>query len=322
MARIAFALLSALALAVLPACERDAPRRADTLVPESSAVGAELPVPRTEVAGATWRGQLVVAGGLTADGGASSVVHFYDAATGAWRPGPALPVPLHHTAMAVLGDRLYVVGGYTNEAGRPWRVQSGVISLGAGEQRWRQEAPLATGPRGALGLAAAGGKLVALGGEANGRALATTEVYDPGARSWRPGPVLARPREHLAAAASGDRVFAIAGRTATDGNLVAVESLSPAADAAWRPEPDLGQARGGIGADAVGGRVCVVGGEEPAGTIASVECLEGGAWRAVARLRRPRHGVAVMALGDRLHVVAGGERPGLFVSGAHEVLRP
>ena len=117
-------------------------------------------------------------------------------------------------------------------------------------------------------------------------------------------------------------MFAIAGRTATEGNFPVVESLDPVHDRAWRAEPDLGEARGGIGADAVGGRVCVVGGEEPAGVINTVECLEGGAWRAVSRLRRPRHGLAVMALAGRLHVVAGGERPGLFVSGAHEVLSP
>ena len=285
-------------------------------------MATELPVPRTEVAGATWRGQLVVAGGLTADGGASGLVHVYDAAADAWRPGPRLPVPLHHAGMAVLAERLYVVGGYTNEPGRPWRAQSAVVSLGAGEERWREEPPLALGPRGALGLAAAGGNLVAAGGEAGGRGLDTTELYDPARRAWRTGPALARAREHLAAATAGDRVFAIAGRTANEGNFAVVESLDPVHDRAWRAEPDLGEARGGIGADAVGGRVCVVGGEEPAGVINTVECLEGGACRAVSRLRRPRHGLAVMALAGRLHVVAGGERPGLLVSGAHEVLSP
>jgi hypothetical protein len=57
-----------------------------------------------------------------------------------------------------------------------------------------------------------------------------------------------------------------------------------------------------------------------AGTIASVECLDGDGWKVVARLGRPRHGLAVMALAGRLHVVSGGEQPGLFVSGAHEAL--
>ena len=281
---------------------------------------ADLPVPRTEVAGATWLGQPAVAGGLTPDGAASALVHLFDTGAGVWRPGPDLPLPLHHAGMAAFGDRLYVAGGYTNGPDQSWRPQSRVFSLGAGEPAWREEAPLARGPRGALGLAAAGDLLVAVGGEANGRPLPTTEIYDPRRRAWRPGPDLARPREHLAVAASAGRVYAVAGRTLAEGNLRLVESFEPATGTSWRREPDLNDARGGIGADTVAGRVCVAGGEEPAGTIASVECLEGQGWRRVARLARPRHGLAVMAVGSRLHVVAGGERPGLFVSGAHEAL--
>ena len=281
---------------------------------------AELPVPRTEVAGAAWRGLLAVAGGLTADGAASDLVHLYDAGADVWREGPRLPRPLHHAGMAVLADRLYVVGGYTNLPGGVWQPQAAVTSLGPGEARWREEPPLPGGARGALGVAAAGGLLVAAGGEAGGRPLARTEVFDPVARAWRSGPDLARAREHLAVAAAGGRVFAVAGRTAVEGNLAVVESLDPRAGGEWRREPEVGHPRGGIGADQVGGRICVAGGEEATGTIGSVECLDGGGWRVVARLQRPRHGLAVMARDGRLHVVAGGERPGLFVSGVHEVL--
>ena len=312
-------------LCLLAACDGDgrqeAGRRAPSPgAPDSPPFLAELPVPRTEVAGAQWRGQLAVAGGITRDGAASDLVHLYDAGAGAWRPAPALPLPLHHAGMAVLDDRLYVAGGYTNGPGQDWRVQARVLSLGPGDDRWREEPPLSA-PRGAPGLAAAGGVLVVMGGEANGRPLATTELFDSARRSWRPGPALARPREHLAAAAAGGRVYAIAGRTATGGNFKVVESLDPAGGP-WRAEPELLEARGGIDADEVAGRLCVAGGEEPAATIASVECLDGGRWTTVSRLARPRHGLAVVALGDGLHVVAGGERPGLSVSGIHEVVKP
>lgn len=279
---------------------------------------AELPVPRTEVAGATWDGRLVVAGGLTLDGAASPLVHTYDPDGDRWEEAPPLPVPLHHSALAVLGDRLFAVGGYTNGAGGAWQPQAGMWSLGTGERTWRQEAPLPAGPRGALGAAAAADVIVAAGGESGGTALGRTEVYDAGRRAWRPGPDLDLAREHLAVASDGDRVYAIAGRAPGQGNFRAVQSLDPRSDEAWRDEPEVADSRGGIGAAAVGERVCVAGGEEPAGTIASVECLDGDRWARAARLARPRHGLAAMGLEGRLHVVGGGEQPGLFVSGVHE----
>lgn len=297
------------------------PSPASPAVTATTAPGLDpLPVPRTEVAGAAWAGDLVVAGGLTLDGGASALVHVYDAGGGGWEEGPPLPVPLHHAGMAVLGDRVFVAGGYTNGPGEAWVPQAAVRSLGRGEVGWRDEAPLPGGPRGALGLAATGNLVVAAGGESGGRALARTEIYDPEARTWRPGPDLARPREHLAVAAVGDRVYAIAGRAPGEGNFTTVESVDPGGAGGWRAEPDLADARGGIGAAAVDGRLCVAGGEEEAGTIASVECLDGGRWTRATRMARPRHGLAVMARDGRLHLVAGGERPGLFVSGVHEAL--
>jgi hypothetical protein len=279
---------------------------------------AELPVPRTEVAGATWDGRLVVAGGLTLDGVASALAHAYDPEADGWEEAPPLPVPLHHSALVALGDRLYAVGGYTNGAGGAWEPQAGMWSLGPEENSWREEAPMPGGPRGALGAAAAGDLLVVAGGESGGAVLGRTEVYDSERRAWRTGPDLALPREHLAVAAVGDRVYAIAGRAAGQGNFRAVQSLEPRSDRAWRDEPEVKDSRGGIGAAAVGDRMCVAGGEEPAGTIASVECLDGDRWVQAARLARPRHGLAVVALEDRLHVVGGGEQPGLFVSGVHE----
>lgn len=324
MTRAAHPLLVVMALAAagLGGCtDQTGPDRSPAS-PAAAGAGdpAELPVPRTEVSGAAWQRGLIVAGGLTADGAASALVHTYDADEERWEAAPALPVPLHHAGMAVAGDRVYVAGGYTNGPGEAWRAQAGVRSIGPGEEAWRDEAPLPGGPRGALAMAAAGTLLVAAGGEVDGAAVGTTEIYDTRARAWRAGPALAVPREHLAVATASGRVHAIAGRAPGKGNFTAVESLEPASDRAWRREPDLGDPRGGIGADTVDGRLCVAGGEEDAGTIASVECLDGARWTRAARLERPRHGLAVMALDGRLHAVAGGERPGLFVSGAHESL--
>ncbi|MGH9190058.1 MAG: Kelch repeat-containing protein [Acidimicrobiales bacterium] len=285
--------------------------------PESHS-GAELPVPRTEVSGTLLAGMVVVVGGLTADGRASSLVHLYDPVAMRWRPGPSLPLGLHHFGLATLDDRVWLAGGYANDPGGSWKAQSGTFSLGVGEASWREEPPL-TEPRGGLAVAALGGDLAAIGGTTATGVTARVEVLNPGQGGWRPGPDLLQARDHLAAASSGGRVYAIGGRLGPlESNLDSVESWAPGG--MWRPEPPLNDSRGGTAAAEVAARVCVAGGEEPDGTIGSVECLVGGRWQRSATLRVPRHGLAVAGLGSQLHVVGGGPQPGLTVSGAHEVL--
>lgn len=289
--------------------------------PPASVAAAPLPVARTEVAGALWQGKVVVAGGLTADGGASRDVDVYDAATRSWSSAPALPVGLHHLGLAVVGERLYAVGGFTGAPGMPWEAQSGVRSLGPREGSWRDEPPLA-GARGGLAVTAVGGRLVAVGGsDERGQVLRRSEVLPPGGAAWEMGPDLTEPRDHLAAAAVGSRVLAMAGRQGSlESNLRTVESYEPGSDRGWGPEPQLNDARGGTSASTVLGRPCIAGGEGPRGTIGSVECLVDGRFVVRTMLRQPRHGVAVVARGDALHVIGGGPTPGLSVSTTHEVI--
>ena len=283
-----------------------------------------MPSARTEVAGTAWRGQLVVVGGLTGDGKASAEVHLYDPRKNEWQPAPDLPMALHHTSV-VPGpeNRLWVVGGYTIEK-ESWIPQDGVWSLGESDRAWRREASLSVA-RGALATAVVGDTLVSLGGATAGRGepesvSRVVEFLSPDDREWERGPDLYDAREHLAAAATGDRVLAIGGRVGgIDTNLRSVESWAPG-ERAWRREPPLQKERGGFAAASVDGTPCVAGGEQPNRTISLVECLRHGQWRVVGQLSEPRHGLAVAALSGRLHVVAGGGKPGLFVSRTHEVL--
>ena len=73
-----------------------------------------------------------------------------------------------------------------------------------------------------------------------------------------------------------------------------------------------------------GGRIVSVGGEEPAGTIASVYAydLATRRWARLADLPTPRHGLGVVALGGRVYAVGGGPQPGLYVSDANESIAP
>ncbi len=117
--------MASLVLLVVAGCGSDDASRPDqsgprvTATPDAHASGAaaELPEPRTEVGGTAWRGLVAVAGGFTADGGASARFDLYDPQANRWVPGPPLPVALHHLAMATLGDRVYVAGGYTIATG-------------------------------------------------------------------------------------------------------------------------------------------------------------------------------------------------------------
>lgn len=277
---------------------------------------ADMPAPRTEVAGAVWEGRIIVVGGLDERGAASERSDIYDPETDTWTAGPNLPVALHHTAVATLGERVVVVGGYSIGPGG-WTPEAAVWSLGVGEESWQAEPDMATA-RGALAVASTGDRLVAIGGVGPTGFLTSTEMLEAGEEAWRSGPDLIEPREHLAAAAVGDAVYAIAGRTGgMDTNRSSVEVLRAGQ---WDEAPPLNFSRGGIGATAVGDVPCVAGGEEPTGTIATIECLIDGSWQVVTELEVARHGLAVVALDGAIHVIGGGPQPGLTVSGVHEVI--
>jgi non-specific serine/threonine protein kinase len=130
------------------------------------------------------------------------------------------------------------------------------------------------------------------------------------------------PREHLAVATAGGRIYAVGGRRAGyDTNVATFESWTPGAKR-WRRLPDVPRPRGGTGAAIAGGLLVSVGGEEPAGTISSVFAwnLEKGGWRPLPDLPTARHGLGVVSIGSRVYAVAGGPSPGLTVSGVNEYL--
>jgi hypothetical protein len=319
-------LVTLLLASVVAGCSNDAddePDRDDAgAVAPAVRMAPAVPEARTEVGAARLGDRIVVLGGLRAEGTATDRVDVYDLATETWSEGPALPKALHHPGVTTFRGRIVVAGGYVTDGGQ-WLETAGVWSLGDDlDAGWREEPSLHTA-RGALGLAATGDRMLAFGGTAAGQVLTSVELFVTGADAWRTFPPLRQPREHLAATGAGGRIYAVGGRVGgLETNLASVESIDPNAFAPeWRDEPDLIEARGGIAAATIDRRPCVAGGEEPTGTIATVECLDGGRWRVVATLTEPRHGLGVVAGDDgRLHVLAGGPQPGLFVSTAHEVL--
>lgn len=191
--------------------------------------------------------------------------------------------------------------------------------------RWRRLPPMPEA-RGAAAGAVVGDTFYVVGGVSEGplgRDLARRAfALDLRTRRWRaiPGPT---PREHLAAAANGGRVYALAGRLAgLDTNRGDLEVYDAAARR-WRRLPPVPDPRGGTGAAALNGRIVSIGGEAPSGTQRLVYAYRPTTrrWTQLPDLPTPRHGLGVVALGDRVYALAGGPQPGLFVSNANESLR-
>ena len=278
---------------------------------------APLPQPRSELGAAVFRGEIVVVGGLTAEGVASARADAFSPAAGSWRRLPDLPVAVHHALVAADDRRLYVAGGYGGRLGAGDRLRTVFAFDGT---RWRA-LPRMPEPRAAGGAAVLGGRLYVVGGVGAVRLAQRAFALDLRTNRWSVAPS-PTPREHLAVTSAGGRIYAVGGRKAGyDTNVATFESWTPGAKR-WRQLPDVPRPRGGTGAAVAAGRLVSVGGEEPAGTIATVYAwdLGRGGWRRLPDLRTPRHGLGVVAVGARVYAIGGGRTPGLAVSGADEYL--
>ena len=276
---------------------------------------APLPVPRTEVAAAPFKSGIAVVGGFHADGTSSGDVDLYTPASDGWSRLPDLPVAVNHATAASAGGKLYVVGGY---GGGGVKLRNAYVFEGS---KWRSLKAMPVG-RAAAGAAIAGGKLYVVGGVGPKGLAKLAYVLDLKENRWTAinGPTA---REHLAVAAAGGKIYALAGRKAgLDTNLRTFEAYSPSARRWTKLARAVPTARGGTGAAVVAGQIVSVGGEEPAGTIASVYAydLAKGTWRRLDDLPTPRHGLGVVSLGGSVYAIGGGTEPGLTVDGANEAL--
>jgi non-specific serine/threonine protein kinase len=290
--------------------------RAALLAPALAALAwqtnAPLPAARTEVAAARHGDAIVVVGGYLADGSTTGRADVYLPSSDSWRRAPDLPVAVNHAAAATLAGHAVVAGGYTDPGGS----SRGVYRLDG--DRWSR-LPRLPFRRAAAGAAVLGGTLYVVGGVGPNGLARNALAFERG--RWRAitGPT---PREHLAVAAAGGRLYAIAGRTAGfDTNLALVESWRPG-ERRWRREAPVPEPRGGTGAAAVGPTIVSAGGEAQTGTLAKVFALDVRArrWTALPDLPTPRHGLGVVAFGNKVYVIGGGPQPGLHVSPANESL--
>ena len=267
---------------------------------------APLAEPRTEVAVGVARGEIVVVGGFTANGGNSARADAYSVTRNTWRRLPDLPLAVDHAAAASASGTVYVVGGYGGDR-NPLKT---VFEIGQ-DETWRR-LPELPDARAAAAAAIAGGKLYVVGGVDGRRGLARVAfALDLRTGRWAriPGP---SPREHLAAAAAGTRVYALGGRSAgidTNTNRFEVYDararrwtrLAPFRRPAAAPERPSRTRRSSRSAASA---------RRARSDRSTRTCYGRSAGSALPDLPTPRHGLGVVSAGGRVYVVAGGPSRG------------
>lgn len=271
----------------------------------------------TEVAAASFGGELWVVGGLDTRGQAARDVQVYDPDQDTWEPGPELLDPLHHTALVATPEGLLLIGGYRGPgfdapSAQVWRLDSATGD-------W-QEAPALPEPR-AAGAAAWDGEQVVYAGGVGPRLQVRDDVFALRDGEWTRIGALSAPREHLGAASDGKgTVWFLGGRRGElSTNTGAVDILSEGEIASG---PTLPTPRGGASAfwSAATG-ACLIGGEANSGTFSTVECVgAGGEVRTLPGMAQPRHGLGVAVVDGIAYAALGGPTPGLSSTAIVEAL--
>jgi non-specific serine/threonine protein kinase len=235
-------------------------------------------------------------------------VEGYEPAINTWKAGPDLPIPLHHAMAVTYHDELIVLGGWQADGSNLTAITSNhVFALRSGQ--W-VELPNLLQPRAAGAAAVVGDNIVVVGGQdANGKLIATTEIFD-GTR-WRSAAPIPTPREHLAAASDGSYLYAVGGRAlSADQITAALERYDPSANR-WEQLPAMPTARGSLGAAIVDNRLIVVGGEQPISVNDTVEAFDiiTKTWTELPPLHTARHGLGVAAVGTSIYALNGAARP-------------
>ncbi|MDX6642624.1 MAG: hypothetical protein QOD76_586, partial [Solirubrobacteraceae bacterium] len=199
------------------------------------------PTARQQLAAAVENGTVWIYGGLRA-GVATAKTEGYDPAIDTWKSGPDLPLPLHHEMGATYKGEPVAIGGWVpTGANLTATVSNRVFALRNG--KW-VDLPKLNHPRAAGAAAVVGDKLVVVGGQASGKLVKTSEVFD--GKSWKDAAGIPTPRDHLAASSDGRYLYAVGGRMlSADKNLASLERYDPSANS-WKKLRSMPTPRGGL----------------------------------------------------------------------------
>ena len=256
----------------------------------------------TQYAGATEAGGRVwLFGGIGAGENATTETAAYDRAINNWTAGPELPQPLHHVMAVTYKGEAVVIGGF---------VPGGRADLQAVGSRIRPaRRPVGALPplnhaRAAAAAAVVGDKIVVVGGQADGKLVRETEVFD--GESWKDR--LGHPDSARAPRRGLGRPLPVRRRRpqpVVRQELAALERYDPASDS-WTKLKNMPTASGSVGAAVRRGRLITVGGETRPSAVTRPGLRPAKqTWSLLPRMHTARHGVAVAALGDSLYAIGG-----------------
>jgi N-acetylneuraminic acid mutarotase len=155
-----------------------------------------------------------------------------------------------------------------------------------------------------IAVAAANGRLYAIGGIRGSSVLASVEEFDPQTNRWRFAAPLPEPLHHSAAAVVDDAIYVIGGyRTLAFDPTSAVYRYDPRADL-WTGVASLPSPRGALAAAAIDGRIYAVGGVPGGNSLTMYDPLID-RWTALAPMPTAREHLAAAAAGGKLYVAGG-----------------
>jgi hypothetical protein len=174
------------------------------------------------------------------------------------------------------------------------------------EAHWEAKAPLVT-PRDDFGLATVGGRAWVLGGSSGGsNRLVSTEIYDPVADSWTPGPALPFGRSALRAIAVGDTIYILGGASAEQPASESVQALDTKSNE-WRTLAPLPAPLVGHAVAEAAGTIYVLGGSSQGNIVGTTYAYTPAtnAWQTLAPLPTPRENLAAAVLNGKVYAIGG-----------------
>jgi N-acetylneuraminic acid mutarotase len=255
-----------------------------------------------EVGGRIW-----LVGGIGADEKATDRIASFDRLLNTWTPQTKLPTSLHHASAVNYKGEPVVIGGFLPGADLTAIASDRVYAMRG--DRWVR-LPSLKHARGAAAAAVVGGKIVVVGGQADGKLVPETEVFD--GKRWTDAAKMPTLREHLGATSDGRYVYAVGGRQLSAAkNVGALERYDPASDS-WTKLATMPKAVGSVGVTFVADRVIAVGGE---GVTTASNVVQGydvrrHAWSQLPSLPKGRHGAAVTTLRGTLYAIGGAAAAG------------
>jgi hypothetical protein len=281
---------------------------------------ASAPGPRLEAQGAAVGGRLFVFGGFTTEAELDTTARSdaYEPATDSWRRVADLPDEITHAPAVVDGTTIWLLGGYSGD--HPGPSTARVWKYSVTTNAWSAGPPLPAA-RGAGAAAILGRQLHFFGGTSRNGTNGNPDQGDhwvlplDGGAGWQARAPLPNPRNHLAGAALGGRVYAIGGQYEEDertGNQRDVHAYDPGTDS-WTKVADLPSPRGHISASAivVAGRIVVIGGTEQGSKPSSAVTVYDparNAWTSLPSLPQGRKTPVADIIAGDLYVATGSFR--------------